>query len=399
VAAAELELSALSEDEQAAGKRRPGIEPDQRFRANVAAFVGSEQWMAACDASHFHARRRADHSADECRFDPLDPAGIRAESLLSNHECNGRRIDPEHFRPIAGDDEKKPLDRRSIDCGKSRGMDRGDRPRMAPREGNEILVRLLDRPETLAEPSDRPLFELDQLSHARQIPRNSLISCGDTSLRGVSSLRLLLEGKKMLSAVVSLVSGAVVAATPVTPLPWFEFEDYPMKAFEKKWEGVTRFELLVGPDGAIAECRITSSSGHEELDKTTCALATRRVTFRPARADDGSPMWGTYRSQAIWALPERQIVAPPAADLEVSLNKLPSGTKEPPAVKLAYAVDSQGNPSSCTVMPSSLPQPRVLVDLGCKELLDSARGKPVVGPNGQPIPAVKTGSVLFKAGS
>ncbi|HEU5481561.1 MAG TPA: energy transducer TonB [Sphingomicrobium sp.] len=202
----------------------------------------------------------------------------------------------------------------------------------------------------------------------------------------------------MLSGVLSLVSGAVVAANPTTPLPWFSFEDYPMKAFEKKWEGLTGFELLIAPDGSIADCKVTASSGHEELDKTTCYLATKRVQFRPARGEDGQPAWGTYRSQALWALPERQIVAPPTADLEVSLNKLPPDAKEPPAVKLAYAVDQRGNPSSCTLMPSSLPQPKVLVDLGCKELLESVKGKPVIGPNGQALPAVKTGSVLFKAG-
>jgi TonB family protein len=203
---------------------------------------------------------------------------------------------------------------------------------------------------------------------------------------------------KMLSAVLSLVSGAVVAAAPMTPLPWFGFEDYPMKAFEKKWEGVTRFELIVAPDGSIADCKVISSSGHQELDKTTCYLAKKRVQFQPARGEDGQKVWGTYRSQALWALPERQLVAPPAPDLEISLNELPEDAKEPPAVKLAYAVDLQGNPSSCTMMPSSLQQPKVLVDLGCTELLKSEQGKPVVGPDGQPHPAVKTGSVLFKDG-
>lgn len=199
----------------------------------------------------------------------------------------------------------------------------------------------------------------------------------------------------MLSAVLSLVSGAVIAATPMTPLPWFEFEDYPMKAFEKQSEGVTRFELLVAPDGSIADCTVTSSSGHEELDTATCHLATKRVQFRPARDANGQVVWGTYRSQAVWAIPEHQISAPPAPDLEVSLNKLPGDAKEPPAVKLAYAVDQQGNPSSCTVMPSSLQQPEVLVELGCKALLEHVKGKPVIGPAGQPVAAVATGAVLF----
>lgn len=200
----------------------------------------------------------------------------------------------------------------------------------------------------------------------------------------------------MFSASLLLLAGSVSAASPVTPLPWFEFKDYPMKAFEKKAQGVTRFELLVSPDGAIADCSIVSSSGNAELDKATCYLATKRVKFTPARGEAGTPVWGIYRSQALWALPENRLSAPPAPDLEISLNKLPEGAKEPAAVKLAYAVDPNGNPSSCTLMPSSLKQPQLLVDLGCKELLKSAPRAPVVAPTGQAVPVVKTGAVLFK---
>lgn len=192
-----------------------------------------------------------------------------------------------------------------------------------------------------------------------------------------------------------LLAGTVVAAAPTTPLPWFEFEDYPMKAFEKKQEGVTRFELLIAPDGTIAECKVTQSSGSEELDRTTCHLTLKRVQFQAARGPDGQPVYGVYRSQAVWAIPENVIKANPGPDLEVNLNKLPEGTTEPPVIKFAYAVDPQGKASSCTVLPSSLKQPEVLVELGCKELLSRAGGAPVVDPAGRPVPAVKTAAVRF----
>ena len=201
----------------------------------------------------------------------------------------------------------------------------------------------------------------------------------------------------MPGLLVSLLSGSVVAATPATPQPWFEFTDYPMKAFEKKAEGVTRFELLIAPDGKIADCKILSSSGNAELDKTTCYLTRKRAEFHPAIGPNGAAVWGVFRSQALWALPEHRLLATPAPDLEVSVNKLPQGAKQPPAVKLAYAVDQQGNTSSCTMMPSSLQQPKVMVDVGCRELMGSEKGKPVIGPSGQPVPAVKTGAVLFSA--
>ncbi|HWI75739.1 MAG TPA: energy transducer TonB [Sphingomicrobium sp.] len=193
-----------------------------------------------------------------------------------------------------------------------------------------------------------------------------------------------------------LIAGSVVAATPVTPLPWFEFRDYPMKAFDKNQEGVTRFQLLVSPEGSIESCKVTSSSGHDELDTTTCYLAQKRVKFQPARDAEGRAVWGIYRSQAVWAIPDHRLYAPPAPDLEVTLNKLPDNAVKPTAVKLAYAVDANGTPSSCTMMPDSLRQPQVLVDVGCKQLLESADHKPVLGPTGQPVPAVVTGAVLFK---
>jgi len=193
-----------------------------------------------------------------------------------------------------------------------------------------------------------------------------------------------------------MLAGSVVAATPATPLPWFEFRDYPMKAFEKNQEGITRFELMISPEGSIASCKITSSSGHEELDTTTCYLAQKRVKFRPARDSDGRAVWGVYRSQAAWATPDHQLSAPPAPDLEVTLNQLPADTIQPAAVKIAYSVDASGNRSSCTMMPTSLKQPQVLVDVACKQLLASEDHKPVIGPAGQPVPAVMTGAVLFK---
>lgn len=201
----------------------------------------------------------------------------------------------------------------------------------------------------------------------------------------------------MFGAGLSMLAGAVIAATPLTPAPWFTFDDYPMKAFEKKQQGVTLFELLVTPQGAVAQCNVVKSSGSEELDKTTCYLATKRAQFTPARGSDGQALYGVYRSQALWAIPENRIVANAGPDLEISVNQLPAGTTQPPVVKLAYAVDAQGVPSQCTLMPSSLKQPAVLVDLGCRELLSKVRGA-VVGPAGQPVPAVKSAAVRFNSG-
>lgn len=199
----------------------------------------------------------------------------------------------------------------------------------------------------------------------------------------------------MPAIALSLLAGSLSAATPLTPQPWFTFADYPMKAFEKSEEGVTRFELLIAPDGRVAKCTIIGSSGHEELDKTSCYLASRRAKFRPAYGADGEPLFGTYRSQTVWALPEHKIESNPGPDLVVSLNELPAGTNQPPVVKLAYSVDVEGKPTGCAVMPWSVRQPKLLVDLACKELIRQIRPAPVLAPSGQPVAAVKSGAVKF----
>ena len=57
-----------------------------------------------------------------------------------------------------------------------------------------------------------------------------------------------------MSLFASLLINAVVAAGPATPLPWYTLDNYPMKAFEREWQGITTFSLLVGPDGRPASC-------------------------------------------------------------------------------------------------------------------------------------------------
>lgn len=194
----------------------------------------------------------------------------------------------------------------------------------------------------------------------------------------------------------ALLLTSVTAAAPTKELPWFEFHDYPMRAFEKHQEGVTRFELLVDPNGRAANCTITKSSGFEELDVKTCKLASFRARFAPARSANGQAVYGLYRSQAIWVFPENVLPnTAPGPDLQVSINKFPQGTVDPPVVKLAYMVDQQGQVSGCGALHGERAQPQALVDLACRELPGKLRISPAKTAEGQPIAAVHTAAVEF----
>lgn len=197
-------------------------------------------------------------------------------------------------------------------------------------------------------------------------------------------------------ALSALLLASVTAATPTTKMPWFEFHDYPMKAFEKHQQGVTRFDLLVDPTGRPVNCIITKSSGYPLLDEGTCKMASFRARFSPARGPDGQPIYGVFRTQAVWAFPEETLPnTEPGPDLQVDLNMLPEGTLHPPVVKLAYLVDPEGRVAACGPLRGERMQPQTLVDLGCREVtrLPAEPAKTVAG---QAVPAVRTAAVEFK---
>ena len=199
-----------------------------------------------------------------------------------------------------------------------------------------------------------------------------------------------------MSMLGSLLAGAVVAATPTTPLPWFDLNDYPIKAFEREWQGVTSFAVIVGPDGRAVDCKVVKSSGYEMLDRPACSVAVKRARFRPAVGADGRAAYGVYRSQVVWQRPDRD---PPqrdlGPDLEVSISQMPAGATSP-GIELAYFVDADGNPSACTALPDSAAQPPVLLDIACKALFDKLAREPVTA-KGVPVAAVKTAAVKVTA--
>lgn len=191
----------------------------------------------------------------------------------------------------------------------------------------------------------------------------------------------------------SLLVSAVIATTPATPLPWFDLNDYPTKAFEREWQGTTNFDVIVDPQGRSIDCKIAKSSGHEILDRQACWVAIKRARFSPAIGADGERAFGVYRSQVVWSRPDRTGVQRNLGpDLEISVNQLPAGTAGPTAVKLAYFVDAHGSPSACTPLPDSARQPKQLVDLACQALFQQLPREAVTA-NGSAVAAVKTAAV------
>jgi protein TonB len=81
--------------------------------------------------------------------------------------------------------------------------------------------------------------------------------------------------------------------------------DYPASARRAGVEGSVSVRFVVGTDGRVGGCRVTRSSGHAELDSTTCRLIEERFRYRPARDADGRPVQETVSRTFDWLLPFR----------------------------------------------------------------------------------------------
>ncbi len=101
-------------------------------------------------------------------------------------------------------------------------------------------------------------------------------------------------------------AGPTTPATPKGKLgATITTDDYPEASIRAEEEGVTKVQYEVGVDGRVVagSCQITSSSGHDRLDKRTCELVERRFRFNPALMN-GTPV-KAGRAQAVrWQIPK-----------------------------------------------------------------------------------------------
>ena len=78
--------------------------------------------------------------------------------------------------------------------------------------------------------------------------------------------------------------------------------DYPRAARRARLEGRVRVHFTVDTNGRATDCRVTRSSGHPELDTTTCRLIERRYRFEPARDARGRPVPEVKGWEQVWWL-------------------------------------------------------------------------------------------------
>ncbi len=88
------------------------------------------------------------------------------------------------------------------------------------------------------------------------------------------------------------------------PGTWVTTNDYPSSALQAEREGTSGFRLTISASGQPLFCSITSSSGHDDLDKATCEALMRRARFNPALDRSGNAVVSSYSSRVRWQIPQ-----------------------------------------------------------------------------------------------
>ncbi len=85
---------------------------------------------------------------------------------------------------------------------------------------------------------------------------------------------------------------------------WVTTDDYPSRDLREGNTGKVLYEVSVGTNGRVTDCRVTGSSGHPGLDKATCDKLTHRARFDPATDGNGAKVEGSYSGSVLWRIPE-----------------------------------------------------------------------------------------------
>ncbi|MEA3038236.1 MAG: periplasmic protein TonB [Sphingomonadales bacterium] len=172
-------------------------------------------------------------------------------------------------------------------------LDKPPDPKPLPKPQIQLppVPQIIDRPPPVIDLPPRPSFESDS-GPTTPVQQSFTSGPGDIVAPPSSAIQPA-EPKKVEPARARANLGSYVSDA-----------DYPAEAIRREEQGVTRFRLTVSPDGRVADCSVTGSSGSSALDAATCRLMKSRARFSPARDSDGKPTTDTVANAIKWVLPE-----------------------------------------------------------------------------------------------
>ncbi|WP_375427519.1 energy transducer TonB [uncultured Sphingomonas sp.] len=182
-------------------------------------------------------------------------------------------------------------------------------------------------------------------------------------------------------AVLALASG--VAAQEVSrPVPvgspgqWIMPSDYPPSALRAGAEGRVLAILGIDRTGKVTSCAVRTSSGNAALDAATCAVATTRVVFTPAKDAAGQGVPSKFEFSVRWALPTGT-AAPPI--------ELTTATRLDMEIAVELSLDGDGKVLRCRVLTATMPSFATAQGDACASFRLGMQVSPGLRRGGKPV--------------
>jgi periplasmic protein TonB len=91
-------------------------------------------------------------------------------------------------------------------------------------------------------------------------------------------------------------------------------KDYPRASAEAGYGGTVWVRFAVETNGRATDCSVTRSSGHADIDETTCRLIEDRFRYRPATDRSGRPVRAWLVERHSWSIVRPGEPEPPDDD-------------------------------------------------------------------------------------
>ena len=130
-------------------------------------------------------------------------------------------------------------------------------------------------------------------------------------------------------------------------------DDYPVEALRNEEQGIVGFELHIGPDGRVSDCRIVASSGAASLDAATCRIMSARARFSPARDSNGNATADAMTARIRWVLPVADDVDFSAYISSADYPAEAIRRREQGRVEITLSLPPEGGAARCLVGRSS----------------------------------------------
>lgn len=201
-----------------------------------------------------------------------------------------------------------------------------------------------------------------------------------------------------------MFSVLLAAAAATAPIPnmatdwWSNYYDIPSKGLAPGELSLVVAEITVNKRGAFEGCVGRVYLGNPNMGPYVCSRLKLRALFKPARASDGSKIYGVYRKLIVVAnVRETTRYRTPRFGIHLPSGTTPSHNP----FEIQFHVGTDGTVSDCSLIESvgiNLERRKQVVDpalvqSACAEVASQLKPAPARDKDGQAVPSVQNALV------